>query len=756
MNDFEKEILTEEELAQMNEKLQSHENIELPDSLKSENMEAKLKNDPHLWISNSVNEAKVKKQKKRLTLAASIAAVLVICLLSTVIFNRGQIMNYFLEKGSEEEKETQNIVVDEPDDGIIVPPSSVSDYAEIEAMFLAYAEKYDDNYFYYTEDGAIVEDDMELGEGAINTPTARPESGGGDKGEYGETNEQVQGVSEADIIKNDGKYLYVIDPENTDWDSFYTEMSQNRNKDDREIPELQYTCSVSIVEADANGNMNRVSQVVIKEDSDNVYHMLLTEMYVIGDKMIVIADVRVYDETDEDAYDNIYYGGYKTTGKTMAVCFDITDRSAPAEMWRIYQDGSYISSRLIGDQLVLLSEYGVNLRDDEEEIVENCIPTIGYNAGDCERIACDCIVVMEEIYDTTYLVASTLDIDSKDTLKTQAVLGAGDNVYCTTETLYATSNDYNAAYTTGDLAIEIFGYDTINTQIYKFDIRNYDIVYMADTTVSGSAINQFSMDEYNGYLRIATTSGSWGDDLTNQLYVLDDKLQTVGKIEGIAQGESIRSVRFVGDTGYVVTFEQTDPLFVIDLSDPTKPVIKGELKIPGFSSYLHPVGDGLVLGVGFDGTETGTNGGLKISLFDVSDPENPVECDKYVVPVDNDYNETWSYINCDAWYNHKAMCWDGTNKIMYIPFNYNQCVYHPGYALNSYTGHVLAIKVDVDNKSLVEEADYTYVLSQDDYVSGFNRVTYIGDAIYALTDFPRELYSFDKTTAEHKNVLDLR
>lgn len=756
MNDFEKEVFTEEELSQMNEKLKKHENTELPESLNAENIEKQLKSDPHIWISNSVNEEKVKKQKRRLTLAASVAAVLVICLLSTAFFNRGQIMNYFLEKGNNSEKETQNIIVVDPDKEIAIPPSLVSDYGEIEAMFLAYAEKYDDNYYFYIEDGAIIEDDMELGEGAVNTPTARPESGDGYKGEYGETNEQVQGVSEADIIKNDGKYLYVIDPENTDWDSFYEEMSRNYNKDDREIPELQYTCSVSVIEADAEGNMNRVSKVFIEEDSDNVYHMLLTELYVLGDKMIVIADVRVYDEADEDAYNNIYYGGYRTTEKTMAVCFDIADRSAPVEMWRIYQDGSYISSRLIGDQLIMLSEYGVNLNDDDEEIVENCIPTIGYNAGECKRIACDCIVVMEEIYDTTYLVASTLDTDSKDTLKTQAVLGAGDNVYCTTETLYATSNDYSTFYSTGDLAIEIFGYDTINTQIYKFDIRNYDIVYMGDTAIPGTALNQFSMDEYNGYLRIATTSGSWGDSLTNQLYVLDENLQTVGKIEGIAQGESIQSVRFSGDTGYIVTFEQTDPLFVVDLSDPANPVIKGELKIPGFSSYLHPVGDGLVLGIGFDGTESGTNGGLKISLFDVSDPENPVECDKIVVSVDNDYDETWSYINCDAWYNHKAICWDGTNKIMYVPFNYNQSIYLSDYTLNYYTGHVLAVRIDTENKKLVNEADYTYVLSQKDYVSGFNRVTYIGDAIYALTDFPRALYSFNKTTAEYNNTLDLR
>ena len=751
MNDFEKEILTEEELSQMNEKLQNHENIELPDSLKAESIEGKLKNDPHLWISNSVNEARVKKQKKRLTFAASIAAVLVVCLLSTAIVNRTQLMNLFLEKTNNAETKPQSITVEKPDKKPGAKPSA-TEYAEIEAMFLDYSRKYQDNYYFYYGEGDW-EFDEEIGDGAINAPSAGT---GENKGEYGETNEQVLGVSEADIIKNDGKYLYVIDPENADWDSFYDELYNDRNKDDGEIPELEYTCSVSIIEADANGNMNRVSQAFVNADADNIYHMLLNEMYVVGDRLIIIADVRTYDEDDNSALDDVYYGNFRTDTKTMAICFDISDRSAPSEMWRVYQDGSYVSSRVINDQLILLSEYWVNLRDEEHEIVEECIPTVGYEADDCKRIACDCIVLMEELYDTSYLVASTLDIDDEESLKTQAILGAGDKVYCTTDTLYAVSNDYNEIYTTNDLAIEIFGFDTINTQIYKFNITNYDIVYMGNAMVEGTTLNQFSMDEYNGYLRIATTSGSWGDDLVNQLYVLDDELQVVGKIAGIAQGESIRSVRFMGDTGYIVTFEQTDPLFVIDLSDPTNPVIKGELKIPGFSSYLHPVGDGLLMGIGFDGDDNGTNGGLKISLFDVSDPENPVECDKYVISVNNNGGyDDWSYINCDAWYTHKAICWDSTNRIMYIPFMYNRSIYTGNHALNSYVGHVLALSVDVEGKALVTVSDYAYNMSDDDYVSGFNRVTYIGNALYVYNDYPRSIYSFDKTTTEHKNTLTI-
>lgn len=762
MNDFEKEVFTEEELSKLNEKLKKHENIELPDGLKAENIEDRVKNDP---ISKANSPEMIKKEKKQArkvsVIAASIAAVLVVSVLATGFINREHLMNYFLEKNNPP-IETQNIVVDPP----IVP--SATEYGEIEAMFLDYADKYERYYrdylFLYDdeiimEDGAIIEDAVGSGSnvnGDLNTNAPElPESGGGDKGDHGETNEQVLGVSEADIIKNDGSYLYVVDPENADWNTFYDTMEENLNEEDVELPELQYNCSVSIIAADSSGNMNRVGQVVVVPDSDSVYHMLIKEIYVSGNKLIVIAEAKIYDETTENAYENVWYGGYWSDSKTVAICYDITDKTAPTESWRVYQDGAYVSSRLINDRFVILSEYGVDLSEDEEEIVEECIPTIGYDADDCARVACDCIVVMEQIYDTTYLVASTLDIDDKQTLKTQAVLGAGDNVYCTTETLYATSNDYSETYSDGDFAIEIFGYDTIDTQIYKFDIRNYDMVYMGNATVEGTALNQFSIDEYNGYLRIATTSGSWGDSLTNQLYVLDSNLQTVGSIEGIARGESIRSVRFVGDTGYVVTFEQTDPLFVIDLSDPMNPVIKGELQIPGFSSYLHPVGDGLMLGVGFDGDDFGTNGGMKISLFDVSDPENPVECDRYVVSVDNDYDDTWSSVYCEAWYSHKALCWDSNNKIMYIPFSFSRSRYEGWRAINQYDGCVLALKVDTVNKKLVSVGEITHTLSEYDWVNGFVRVTYIGNAIYALSTDPHGLYAFNKSTGENISVLDL-
>ncbi|MBR5441652.1 MAG: beta-propeller domain-containing protein, partial [Clostridia bacterium] len=459
----------------------------------------------------------------------------------------------------------------------------------------------------------------------------------------------------------------------------------------------------------------------------------------------------VIDNLTTEDYRKFYYGSINENVITMAVCFDISDRSSPVETWRTYQDGSYISSRLIGEQLVIMSTYGVDITDDEAAVVESCVPMYGTDMDSYKRVPCDCICVMEEIYDTRYLVASTLDIKDVNTLKTQAVLGAGEDVYCTTETLYAVSTRYESA---SDMA-EVFSYSTeAKTYIYKFDIRGGDINYLGNGVVKGSTLNQFSMDEHNGYLRIATTMGNWGDSLENQVYVLDSSLQVVGEITGIAKGETIKSVRFTGDTGYVVTFEQTDPLFVIDLSNPASPVIRGELKIPGFSAYLHPVGDGLLLGVGADGDENGQNGGIKVSLFDVSDPQNPVECDKITVSAPQGENR-YTYLQSEAYYTHKAMCWDAENAIMYVPYAEMIDIYTTTGYEGVHYGNILAVKVDVVNKKLSDDGSCKVLTSDTESYGSFVRATYIDNVVFGYVQDVNTFYSFNKATQEYLNKIKL-
>lgn len=173
-----------------------------------------------------------------------------------------------------------------------------------------------------------------------------------------------------------------------------------------------------------------------------------------------------------------------------------------------------------------------------------------------------------------------------------------------------------------------------------------DMKIVATGQVPGRLLNQFSMDEYEGNLRVATTVGN-----SNDLYVLDSQLRTIGSVKGFGETERIYAVRFIGEKGYIVTFRQTDPFFVVDLSDPKNPKIAGELKIPGFSSYLHPLGENMILGVGMEESK------VKLSLFDVSDPENPVEIDRYLLA--ESYSEVIG--------NHRAFLADEKHQIFFIP-----------------------------------------------------------------------------------------
>ena len=240
------------------------------------------------------------------------------------------------------------------------------------------------------------------------------------------------------------------------------------------------------------------------------------------------------------------------------------------------------------------------------------------------------------------------------------------------------------------------------------------------------------------------------------MYVLDSDLNVAGKIEGIAPGETIKSVRFTGDTGYVVTFEQTDPLFVIDLSNPEKPEIKGELKIPGFSTYLHPVGENLVLGVGVDGDENGQNNGMKVSLFDVSDPTNPIESYKVIVPGVNK-GKAYTYVTSQAYITHKALCWDDVTNTMYIPYFKRTEIWYQtndSYSYKNVAG-ILAVTVNEKEKSLYESENYTVTTTEQKLEGGFDRATYIGDVIFGYSSPDGTIASFAQSTQEQLDIFDI-
>ena len=371
--------------------------------------------------------------------------------------------------------------------------------------------------------------------------------------------------------------------------------------------------------------------------------IIIHEMYLDGDTLSVITSC--YANTLE-AEGDIYYTNYGR--ETKIYTYDVSDREHPALVGTVTQDGSYEDSRKNGSYIYLFTCYRPTIGEtyDESAIVPRINKT---------QLPADDFYVPKKLHDSSYLVISSMDTKAPDeTIDSKILVSGATDYYVSPENIYIANEHYNGSYSTS------------TTELVKFHYEDGTITGTAAGVVKGTLNDSFSLNEYNGMLRVVTTyegdafSGVRefvGDLLNtyyednwiehNALYVLDEKLQTVGYIGDLAEGETIRSARFFGDTGYFVTFRQTDPLFSVDLSDPANPKILGELKIDGFSSYLHFYGENLLLGIGYEADEeTGITSGLKLSMFDISDPTDVQEVSRYTIP-----GVTW----CPAIEDYKAI-----------------------------------------------------------------------------------------------------
>lgn len=426
--------------------------------------------------------------------------------------------------------------------------------------------------------------------------------------DHGTTNTQEKDVDEGDIIKTDGNYIYIANGESN---------------------------SVSIVNVTGE-KMVESAQIDLKE-TENV-----KEIYINGNKLVIVGHLLTENKDESYRYNKyaMYDGIVYMSADSFVKVYDISDRKAPKLVTEYSQQGAYDNSRMIGTKLYTISEYYVDTYADDYR--DKCIPEIAVDDV-CEPVPAGCISIIEESPSTTYAVITTLDLSKDAKPESEAILGECNHLYASSKGLFLCA-------TTGD-AVQ----DT--TKIYKFDYTDTGVDYKCTGKVNGYINNQFSMSYDGEYFRIATTANNAKidgevvsfsiDDRTNNLYILNNEMEIVGKVEDLAKGELIESVRFVGNMAYVVTFRQTDPLFVIDLSNPEKPTVKGELKIPGFSEYLHPITQNLIVGVGKDGTETGTNGDCKVSLFDVTDPYAPKETVSLPVAKGS------GYVSTGLSYNHK-------------------------------------------------------------------------------------------------------
>lgn len=401
----------------------------------------------------------------------------------------------------------------------------------------------------------------------------------GSASDFSQTNVRTEGVDEADIAKTDGTCVYTLQ----DWGE-----------------------RIDIVKADA-GKLRKAASIKASKGA------AFREFFLSEGRLFVVEER--YPE-GEDAWNPV----------TSIVTYDVSDPSSPRKVARVKQEGAYHTARLVNGYLYLFTAFGIMPTARAEDSAAY-IPEVGE-----QQVKCGNIYVPDEEAADQYLVVGSVALDDPGTVvDSAAVTCRVDDVYVSTESIYAYGTVWNRSAQEGDVdeaADEIDpafsqasrGYSD-RTALCKLSYNRGKISAVGETEVPGAIDDAFSLDEYEGYTRVVTTRYQNGEPLSSGVYVLDEGLNTVGQLDDLAPGEKVYAARLMGEVGYFVTYKEVDPLFTVDLADPRHPRVVGKLKIPGFSEYLHPFGEGRLLGIGM-ATEKGgsVTRGLKLSMFDTSNP----------------------------------------------------------------------------------------------------------------------------------------
>jgi uncharacterized secreted protein with C-terminal beta-propeller domain len=437
--------------------------------------------------------------------------------------------------------------------------------------------------------------------------------GGQSVPDYSGTNIQVEGVDEADVVKTDGTYLYLLNGE-----------------------------KIFIIKAYPPTEAGIISVLDLEYPA--------TDIFINGDKLVVIHSPNQYNIWYQWDYGPTLDYKMNTTIKV----FDLSDKKSPKLERTAEVDGFYTSSRMINNYVYIISTQPAVFNDTEP-----ILPRFSSNEYIYEANPKDIWYSNRTNYYHSYTNVVAINVQNPREWITHEtyLLSSSSNIYVSQEHIYLTSPWWLQDKEGGSEA----------TMIYKIRVKKGDIEYIADGSVPGRVLNQFSMDEHNDYFRIATTLGyvsRSGSKTSNNVYVLNSSLGITGSLEGLAPGEDIYSARFMGKRCYLVTFKKVDPLFVIDLSDPNNPEVLGKLKIPGYSDYLHPFDENTLIGIGKETIEAKEGDfawyqGVKISLFDVSNVIKPIEIAKYEIG-DRGTDSL-------ALRNHKAFLFSKSKNLLVIP-----------------------------------------------------------------------------------------
>ncbi len=646
--------------------------VDIPTSLKPENIIDKLgeqivsisqassdvvEANRELQKTECIKQPKPKK-KRFIAIAGGIAAVI-----ATVIVGVN-VRNMYLDKRAD------SGLVDITSDNIFKTLSSYEELAEYVKskndkfeLGFGFGEIADDmavNGGSNNLTGALPEDsvDMEEYEGMEKPTTAvvdkdtstpndsnenAPDENDSNK-DYSDTNVRTEGVLEADCVKTDGEYIFAIAKSDGDYDSGDTQLLLDIIKADGENTEY-------IAQYDLN-------KYIVEKLGTGIGYYYIDDMILYDDKLIVIGSMNL------EAY------SYK--GHTIIAVFDRNDELNIELMKCFTVSGDYSQCRMNNGYLYVISNYNIDLNNIEPQV-------------DGEAIKCGNIYISECDEYRKYMIFTAFNMKEEPSYVSDcAVVNDGyPEIYASNDNIYLITSSYKDGFFNSRQIMNIM----------KFTYDEGKVTPKASLQVDGWLDDIFCIDEYNGYLRIVVTSAKNGEEI-NTLYVFDSELKETGKIEDIAPRERIYSARFDGDIGYFVTFEQIDPLFSVDLSDPANPKIVGELKIPGFSEYMHMWSEDKMLGVGKE------DGNVKLSMFDISDPHNVKEEDKTILQ---------DIYNSEALYNHKAIlvnsskniigfCADGLNYVQ--TFDYGYVEQGSFYFIYAYENETFVLKQAVSVKEM--------------------------------------------------------
>ncbi|MEM1607244.1 MAG: beta-propeller domain-containing protein [Candidatus Bathyarchaeia archaeon] len=439
--------------------------------------------------------------------------------------------------------------------------------------------------------------------------------------DYSTTNIQVEGVDEADIVKTDGRLIYAASSNGL----------------------------ISIVEAYPPEGMRVLSKISIDGQ--------VIGLFIGEDRLIALVEEAVKITAPSESEREAIIAPLPTyfPWRTSVRVFDVSMPEKPVSVGEVTLEGRYVSSRMIDNYVYVVLTYLIPVWTENLTV----LPKWAVNEG-WREISPPNIYYSDSIEaPSSYTLIAAIDIlDVKRSTVKSVLTGYASRIYMSRSNLYVT-------FPVLDRSLGGWG----RTEVYRIAVNGLDIECKAKGEIQGEVLNQFSMDEHNGYFRAATTTflyePSSGTKMESNLYILNaDNLEVVGKIEGLAPGERIYAARFMGDRCYLVTFKKVDPLFTIDVSDPSNPRVLGALKIPGYSDYLHPYDEDYLVGIGKEAVpaEEGDFAwyqGLKISLFNVSNVESPEEVAKIVIGDRG--------TDSPVLFDHHALLFDRGRSLLVIP-----------------------------------------------------------------------------------------